>query len=213
MKMATTQGVSEAGFPSPEAVTGEVERPKRADARRNRELLIEAARTVFSTQGAGAPMEAIAKQAGVGVGTLYRHFPNRLDLVEAVYESDVQELAATARRVVAELEPGAAVDAFFDAFVRYAQTKQALLGELQQSFEKHPDLRSRCREQIESSFDMVIERAKQAGAIRNDISGSDVMQLTAPVCTNSSISAEQSQRLIGMILDGLRAGATQPGAI
>jgi len=213
MKMATTQGVSEAGFPSPEAVTGEVERPKRADARRNRELLIEAARTVFSTQGAGAPMEAIAKQAGVGVGTLYRHFPNRLDLVEAVYESDVQELAATARRVVAELEPGAAVDAFFDAFVRYAQTKQALLGELQQSFEKHPDLRSRCREQIESSFDMVIEHAKQAGAIRNDISGSDVMQLTAPVCTNSSISAEQSQRLIGMILDGLRAGATQPGAI
>ena len=211
--MARTQGVSEAGFPSPEAVTGEVERPKRADARRNRELLIEAARTVFSTQGAGAPMEAIAKQAGVGVGTLYRHFPNRLDLVEAVYESDVQELAATARRVVAELEPGAAVDAFFDAFVRYAQTKQALLGELQQSFEKHPDLRSRCREQIESSFDMVIEHAKQAGAIRNDISGSDVMQLTAPVCSNSSISAEQSQRLIGMILDGLRAGATQPAAI
>ena len=213
MKMATTQGVSEAGFPSPEAVTGEVERPKRADARRNRELLIEAARTVFSTQGAGAPMEAIAKQAGVGVGTLYRHFPNRLDLVEAVYESDVQELAATARRVVAELEPGAAVDAFFDAFVRYAQTKQALLGELQQSFEKHPDLRSRCREQIESSFDMVIERAKQAGAIRNDISGADVMQLTAPVCTNSSVSAEQSKRLIGMILDGLRAGATQPSAL
>jgi len=211
--MATTQGISESRVPSPGAGTGEGERRKRADARRNRELLIEAARTVFSAQGAGAPMEAIAKQAGVGVGTLYRHFPNRLDLVEAVYESDVQELAATAQRVVAELEPGPAVDAFFDAFVRYAQTKQALLGELQQSFEKHPDLRSRCREQIESSFDMVIERAKQAGAIRNDISGADVMQLTAPVCTNSSISAEQSKRLIGMILDGLRAGATQPSAL
>jgi AcrR family transcriptional regulator len=189
-------------------VTGEGERPKRADARRNRELLIEAARTVFSTQGAGAPMEAIAKQAGVGVGTLYRHFPNRLDLVEAVYESDVHELAETAQRVVAELEPGAAVDAFFDAFVRYARTKQALLGELQQSFEKHPDLRSRCRELIESSFDLVIERAKEADAIRKDVSGADVMQLTAPVCTNTSISAEQSERLIGMILDGLRAGAT-----
>jgi AcrR family transcriptional regulator len=194
-------------------VIGEGERPKRADARRNRELLIEAARTVFSTQGAGAPMEAIAKQAGVGVGTLYRHFPNRLDLVEAVYESDVQELAATAQRVVAELEPGPAVDAFFDAFVRYARTKQALLGELQQSFEKHPDLRSRCRELIESSFDLVIERAKEAGAIRNDVSGADVMQLTAPVCTNSSISAEQSERLIGMILDGLRAGATQRATV
>jgi AcrR family transcriptional regulator len=211
--MGTRQGISETGTPSPDAASGDGERPKRADARRNRELLIAAARAVFATQGAGAPMEAIAKEAGVGVGTLYRHFPNRLDLVEAVYESDVQELATTARRVVAELEPGPAVDAFFDAFVRYARTKQALLGELQQSFEKHPDLRSRCREQIESSFDLVIERAKQAGAIRNDISGSDVMQLTAPVCTNTSISAEQSTRLIGMILDGLRAGTTQPAAV
>ncbi|HEX3334720.1 MAG TPA: TetR/AcrR family transcriptional regulator [Acidimicrobiales bacterium] len=209
--MATTQGLSEAeaaGVPSPEAGNGDGERPKRADARRNRELLITAARTVFGDQGAGAPMEAIAKEAGVGVGTLYRHFPNRLDLVEAVYETDVQVLAATARQVVAELEPGPAVDAFFDAFVRYARTKQALLGELQQAFEKHPDLRSRCRDLIEFSFDLVIERAKEAGAIRTDISGSDVMSLVAPVCTNSSISADQAERLTGMILDGLRVGAT-----
>ena len=195
-------------MPSPEARTGDGERPMRADARRNRELLISAARKVFGAQGAGAPMEAIAKEAGVGVGTLYRHFPNRIDLVEAVYESDVEELAATARRVVAELEPAPAVDAFLEAFLRYAQTKQALLGELHQAFEKHPDLRSRCREQIESAFDTVIERGKQAGAIRNDISGSDVLQLTAPICTNASISAEQSERLLGMIFDGLRAGAT-----
>ena len=82
----------------------------RADARRNRELLVAAAREVFSEQGAGASMEAIAKRAGVGVGTLYRHFPKRLDLVEAVYQTDVEELRATAQRVVAELEPWAAVD-------------------------------------------------------------------------------------------------------
>src|SRR4029077_15663831 len=78
-------------------------RPQRADARRNRELLVAAARDVFSEQGAGASMEAIARQAGVGVGTMYRHFPNRIDLVEAVYQSDVEELAATARQVVVEL--------------------------------------------------------------------------------------------------------------
>jgi AcrR family transcriptional regulator len=211
--MTTTQGKTEAGVSSPEAGPGDSERPKRADARRNRELLVATARAVFSAQGAGAPMEAIAKEAGVGVGTLYRHFPNRLDLVEAVYESDVRELAATAQRVIAELEPGPAVDAFFDGFVRYAQTKQALLGELQQSFEKHPELRSQCRELIESSFDVVIERAKQAGAIRADVSGSDVMQLVAPVCTNSSIGAGQSERLVGMILDGLRVGASAPAAV
>jgi AcrR family transcriptional regulator len=210
--MTTTEGKTEVRGPSATAGAGDGERPKRADARRNRELLVAAARAVFSDQGAGAPMEAIAKEAGVGVGTLYRHFPHRLDLVEAVYESDVEELASTARRVIEELEPGSAVDAFFDAFVRYAQTKQALLGELQQAFEKRPELRSHCRELIESSFDLVIERAKQAGAIRPDVSGSDVMQLVAPVCTNSSLGAGESERLVRMILDGLRVGAASPVA-
>ncbi|HEY6474268.1 MAG TPA: helix-turn-helix domain-containing protein, partial [Acidimicrobiales bacterium] len=99
------------------------ERPMRADARRNRELLIDAAREVFSAQGAAASMEAIAKAAGVGVGTLYRHFPNRLDLVEAVYQTDVAELWETAQRVSADLEPWPAVEAFFEAFLRYARTK------------------------------------------------------------------------------------------
>ena len=125
-------------------------------------------------------MEAIAKRAGVGVGTLYRHFPNRFDIVEAVYETDVQELAGAAQRVVAELEPWDAVVAFFDAFMRYAQTKQALLTELQQAFEKNPGLRSRARELIESSFDLVIDQAKEAGVVRHDIDGSDVMQLVSP---------------------------------
>ena len=120
-------------------------RPMRADARRNRELLVAAAKDVFSTQGAGASMEAIAKRAGVGVGTLYRHFPNRLDLVEAVYQTDVEELWESAQRVVAELEPWPAVEAFFEAFRRYAQTKQALMAELHQAFEKNPDMRSRAR--------------------------------------------------------------------
>ena len=117
----------------------------RADARRTASCLVAAARDVFSAQGAAASMEAIAKEAGVGVGTLYRHFPNRLDLVEAVYETDVEELWETAQRVAAELEPWPAVEAFFDAFLRYARTKKTLLTELHQAFEKKPDLRSRAR--------------------------------------------------------------------
>src|SRR5580658_3535763 len=96
-----------------EALDGD--KPMRADARRNRERLITAAREVFAEQGANASMEAIAKYAGVGVGTLYRHFPTRMDVVEAVYESDVEELSEAARRVNAELEPWPAVEAFFDA--------------------------------------------------------------------------------------------------
>ena len=194
-----------------EAAEGETleGRPMRADARRNRELLVAAAKEVFSTQGAGASMEAIARQAGVGVGTLYRHFPNRLDLVEAVYQTDVAELWETAQVVVAELEPWAAVEAFFVAFRRYVQTKQALMAELHQAFEKDPEMRSRSRRTLESSFDLVIDRAKTAGVVREDVTGSDLLQLVAPVCSNASLEPEQTTRLLGMVLSGLRADAAR----
>jgi AcrR family transcriptional regulator len=150
-------------------------------------------------------LEAIARQAGVGVGTLYRHFPTRLDVVEAVYEEDVEELADTARRVVSELEPWPAVEAFFDAFIQYARRKYTLLTELHQAFEKHPELRSRARAAIDSSFDLVIDRAKQAGAVRSDVEGADIPQLVAPLCSNPNIPPEQITRLLSLVLDGLHA--------
>jgi AcrR family transcriptional regulator len=201
--MATQKSDTELLLETPEG------RPMRADARRNRELLIDAARDVFSSQGAGASMEAIAKKAGVGVGTLYRHFPNRIDLVEAVYETDVEELGVTARIVATEFEPWPAVEVFFEAFLRYARTKKALMTELHQAFEKNPDMRSRARASLESSFDLVIDRAKAAGVVRGDVTGSDLMQLVAPVCTNGSIEPEQAARLLSMVLDGLRADAAR----
>jgi hypothetical protein len=83
------------------------------------------------------------------------------------------------------------------------------MSELHQAFEKKPDLKSRARGLIESSFDLVIDRAKDAGAVRDDIDGSDVMQLVSPVCTNASIEPEQASRLLRMILDGLRADAAR----
>jgi AcrR family transcriptional regulator len=212
--MAMQKSSQELRSRAPEAPeAGEVEtlegRPMRADARRNRELLVAAAKEVFSSQGAGASMEAIAKQAGVGVGTLYRHFPNRLDLVEAVYETDVEELWESAQRVVAELEPWPAVEAFFVAFQRYTQTKRALMAELHQAFEKNPDMRSRARGRIDASFDLVIDRAKEAGVVRGDVTGADVVQLVGPVCTNASIEPGQGARLLGMVLDGIRADAAR----
>jgi AcrR family transcriptional regulator len=190
--------------PGPDGENGSAQRPKRADARRNQERLIAAAREVFADAGVGAAMEAIARKAGVGVGTLYRNFPQRIDLVEAVYSSDVQELSEAAETAVATLEPWPAVVAFFEAFVRYARTKQTLLGELQQAFEKNPALRSRSRELINGAFDLVIDRGREAGVIREDVDGSDVTQLVSPVCTNPAIPTEQVERLVAMILDGLR---------
>jgi len=206
-----SQSNGESSAPDPETANGSTGRPKRADARRNQERLIAAAREVFADAGVGAAMEAIARKAGVGVGTLYRNFPQRIDLVEAVYSNDVTELSEAAKTAVATLEPWPAVVAFFEAFVRYARTKQTLLGELQQAFEKNPALRSHSRELINGAFDLVIDRGKDAGVIRADVDGSDVTQLVSPVCTNPTIPTEQVERLVAMILDGLRYSAELSG--
>jgi AcrR family transcriptional regulator len=182
---------------------GEV-RPMRADARRNYELLVTAAREVFAREGGGASMEAIARQAGVGVGTLYRHFPKRIDVVEAVYRTDVDTLVHTAETAVADLEPWPALVSFLEAFVRYAQGKRTFLNELREAFDKNPDLRLNMLERVQGAMQLVVERAQDAGVARTDVNGQDVMQLVGPMCTNATLSEEQSVRLLGMILDGLR---------
>ena len=176
----------------------------RADAKRNHDRLVVAARQVFTREGGSASMEAIAREAGVGVGTLYRHFPTRIDVVEAVYRTDVDVLAQTAERVVEELEPWPAVVAFLEAFVRYAQGKRTFLNELHEAFERDPDMRVRMLDRIQEATQLVIGRAQKAGAIRTDVDGKDVMQLVGPMCTNATLTEDQSMRLLGMILDGLR---------
>jgi AcrR family transcriptional regulator len=188
-----------AGAPEPEGVG----RPMRADARRNYERLVAAAREVFAREGGGASMEAIARTADVGVGTLYRHFPKRIDVVEAVYRTDVDNLVLTAEQVSAELEPWPAVVAFLEAFVRYAQGKRTFLNELREAFEKNPGLRLDMLERIEQAMQLVVGRAQRAGVMRTDVNGSDLMQLVGPMCTNATLSEDQSKRLLNTILDGL----------
>lgn len=184
----------------------------RADARRNYDKLLVAARATFAADGDGASMEAIARRAGVGIGTLYRHFPKRIDLVQAVYEHDVDELVETARHAVEELEPWPAVVAFLEAFVRYAQSKRTFLNELREAFDKDPELKSRLRERIDGAMALVIDRAQHAGAVRTDLAPSDVMQLLGPMCTSPTLTEAKSARLLPMILDGLRAGARADSA-
>jgi AcrR family transcriptional regulator len=179
-------------------------RGMRADARRNSERLIEAARKVFADQGGGASLEAIAKQAGVGVGTLYRHFPKRIDVVEAVYRDDVDVLVGTADRGLSELEPWPALEGWLRAYVDYGRAKRTFLNELHEAFEKNPDLKSASRERIFAACDRVLERAQDAGEARTDIDGTDLMQLVSPMCMNGSLTFDQGERLLAMVLDGLR---------
>jgi AcrR family transcriptional regulator len=184
---------------------GEAGRPMRADAKRNYERLVSAARTVFAHQGGGASMESIAKEAGVGVGTLYRHFPKRIDVVEAVYREDVDELIDVAESVVVvALEPWPALVAWLEAFVLYASGKRRFLNEPHEAFEKNPDLRVAARERIEEALGIVLTRAQHAGEVRMDIDGPDLMQLLGSMCMSATLTTEQSARLLAMIEDGLR---------
>jgi AcrR family transcriptional regulator len=179
-------------------------RPMRADARRNYDHLVVAARKVFADQGGGASMEAIAKQAGVGVGTLYRHFPKRIDIVEAVYRDDVDVLVGLAERGLTDLEPWAALEAWLRAYVDYGRSKRTFLNELHEAFEKNPDLKPASRDRIFDACERVLRRAQDAGGARSDIDGADLMQLVSPMCMNSTLTADQGDRLLAMVLDGLR---------
>lgn len=179
-------------------------RELRADARRNRDNLVEAARKVFAEQGGGASMEAIAKQAGVGVGTLYRHFPRRIDIVEAVWRDDVEALVGSVDRNLSELEPWTALEGWLRAYVDYGHAKRVFLNELHEAFEKNPGMKVASRERVTEAAGKVLARAQDAGVARTDIDGADLMQLVSPMCTSPTLEPGQADRLIAMVLDGLR---------
>ena len=185
-------------------VTAVEERPMRADARRNYDLLVAAARKVFTERGGDASMEAIAKEAGVGVGTLYRHFPKRIDVVEAVYRTDVDVLMQAADDVVANLEPWPAMVAWLHAFVRYADGKRTFMTELHEAFDKHPELRVESRERIDGAMAKVLEHAHQSGEVRTDVGSAELMQLLYGICSSPVATVGSSERLLPLIIDGLR---------
>ena len=182
-----------------------VARPLRADARRNRDRLLAAAREVLAARGSDAAMDEIARAADVGVGTLYRHFPRRIDLVEAVYLEDVDGLVALADRVALEAGPWDALVTWLQGFVRYARSKRTFLTELHEAFEKSPDLALASRERIRSAAGLVLTRAQESGLARGDVDAADLMQLVGGMCMARSAEPEQNERLLGLVLDGLRA--------
>lgn len=180
------------------------DRPLRADARRNQEKLLEAARQVFVKFGGDASMEAIAKQAGVGVGTLYRHFPKRVDIVEAIYRSDVDVLLAEAEKALAGTDPWTGLVNWLEAYVRYSMSKKTLLNELHEAFAKNPQLKLGSREKVEQALSGVLARAQAGGQARDDVDANDVMQLIGPMCMSATLTEPQAHRLLAMTLDGLR---------
>jgi AcrR family transcriptional regulator len=202
----TTKQAAPASTPTA-PVPAATERPMRADARRNYDRLLQAARSVLAERGSEASMEEIAKAADVGVGTLYRHFPRRIDLVEAVYREDVDGLVQLAEDVGHRAEPWDGLAEWLKGFVRYGQSKRVFLTELHEAFEKNPDLALSSREKIAGAAGTVLARAQQAGQARTDIDQADLMQLIGGMCMARSATLHQNERLLGLVLDGIRVQA------
>jgi AcrR family transcriptional regulator len=181
----------------------EIKRPMRADARRNYDKLVEAARALFAEEGTSAPLEAIADRAGVGIGTLYRHFPTRQALLEGVFLEEVQAMAQSADELAARLSAWDALSEWLHQYVGFAATKRALNEAL---LEAAPDSTAlmACRTALSAAGNELVERAQREGAIREDTSFADIGRMVAGIAMVSTIDAEQEKRMLELALDGLR---------
>ena len=177
-------------------------RPKRADAQRNYVKLLEAARAAFTEADADASLEDIARRAGVGIGTLYRHFPTRQVHIEAVYVDQVEALSRSARDL-ADLPPWQALIAWLRRYVEYVATKQALANELFAEGASS-DVFANCRSALYSAGGPLLERAQEAKIVRTDVGISDVLHLISGVAKISATTHEQAERILVVALDGLR---------
>jgi AcrR family transcriptional regulator len=178
------------------------QRPKRADAQRNHGKLLDAARAAFTEADADASLEDIARRAGVGIGTLYRHFPTRQVLIEAVYIDEVEALSRSARDV-AELPPWQALTAWLRRYVEYVATKQALANELFAEGASS-EVFANCRSALYTAGGPLLERAQQARIVRPDVTIADVLHLISGVAKVSATNREQSELILEVALDGLR---------
>ncbi len=184
------------------------QRPLRADAARNREKLIAAGREAFASDGAGASLEDVARRAGVGIGTLYRHFPSRIDLVEAIYVDEVRALCDSADGLMG-LPPWDALVGWLHRFLRYVAAKQALAADLFAHLGEDADVFRSCRAAVFATGEPLLERAQHAGAVRPDASFIEVIQLVGAIAKITSAEPVEIERILSVALDGLRY-ETQP---
>jgi AcrR family transcriptional regulator len=180
-----------------------MQRPKRADARRNYEKLLAAAREVLTESDTEASLEEVARRAGLGIGTLYRHFPTRQNLLEAVYVDEVEAVSQSAQDL-AGLEPWDALVSWLHRFVGYVATKQALADELFAYAGPNPGIFASCRSTLFAAGGPLLARAQEAGAVRADVDINDVLQIVSGIAKLSTPDASDRGRLLDVALDGLR---------
>jgi AcrR family transcriptional regulator len=180
-----------------------VARPKRADARRNYEKVLAAARDAFAEGGESTALEEIARRAGVGIGTLYRHFPNRQALLEALYADEVEELCRSAAGLE-DADPWEALSGWFERFIGYMATKQALAGELLNYVGRDAELFKASKAALFEAGEPLLSRAQEAGVVRDDVGFAEVLQMVMGISKIPAADPEQNQHMLRIALDGLR---------
>lgn len=195
-----------------EAATGKgtaAGRPARADARRNREKLLTAARAVFAAADGAVPLEAVAREAGVGIGTLYRHFPTREALVEAVYGAELDDVTGSAPTLLAELPPEAALRAWMDRYAAFVAAKRGIIDTLRAGMASGSIATPATRERLTAALAEILAAGVRTGSLRADVEPEDVttMLLGVFLSTANAGTPERAGRLLDLLVDALHTGA------
>jgi AcrR family transcriptional regulator len=202
-------GVDSTGSAGPGAL-GRAPRRLRADAQRNVDSLLEAAKAVFGTSGVDAPAKEIADLAGVGVGTLYRHFPQRSDLVKAVFQREVDACADAAPALTAAHEPGVALAKWLHRYTEFLATKRGLATALHSGDPAFDALPGYFMQRFGPTLGSLLEAATASGEIRADINPKDLLYAVANLCMPvADEGASYSRRMVALLVDGLRYGADE----
>lgn len=185
---------------------GTTPRPLRADAQRNRDRLLAAAVRAFSNEGPEVTLDAIAKDAGVGIGTLYRHFPTREALVEAAYRNELARLCEAAPRLLAEAPPDRAARAWMDLFVDYMAAKRGMADALRAVVASGGNPFAHSRDQLVAAITLLLRAGAEAGVLREDVEPGDALTALVGVslAAGEPERREQAGRLLDLLMDGMR---------
>ncbi|MGV0876480.1 TetR/AcrR family transcriptional regulator [Martelella sp. FLE1502] len=187
-------------------------KPMRADAQRNIDSLLRAAAEVFDRSGVDAPVKEIADKAGVGVGTLYRHFPQRPDLIKAIIRHDVDACADAASLFATNHPPLEALAAWMQRLVDLVASKRGLAAALYPSNSSYRSLPDYVFSQLTPALRGLLDAASDAGSIRSGVDAHELLLASMRVATSASEGdTEQARRMVALIVDGLRFGATNTG--
>jgi len=181
-------------------------RKPRADCARNRQLLIDAAKAGFAEVGMNVSLEEIARRANVGIGTLYRHFPTREAVVEAVYCREVEHLAEAVPQLLASWPPGEALHKWMHLFIDYIATKRVIASSLAPIAARSSTLHTSCSEVITGAITLLLKRAAESGDVRKDINPSDLLRAMVGVSYQNPDAAWEAsaRRVIDLLMDGLK---------